>query len=56
MSVDIYQRVYLTTSCQWTLQGFGSDEEKKKAKAKSGTVMKRLGKTNLELDEYERMY
>jgi outer mitochondrial transmembrane helix translocase len=41
---------------QWAIEAFGSDSEKRKAKAKSIEVLKRLGRKNMQLSEYERVW
>lgn len=45
----------VNTPRQWAIEAFGNDKERKKAKAKSGEVLRRLGKADMQLDEYERM-
>ncbi|KIJ54509.1 hypothetical protein M422DRAFT_200318 [Sphaerobolus stellatus SS14] len=55
LAVLLVTQAALYYTISWTLQGFGSDEEKKKAKAKSGTVMKRLGRDKIQLNEYEQI-
>ncbi|KAF8515287.1 P-loop containing nucleoside triphosphate hydrolase protein [Gautieria morchelliformis] len=42
-------------SVSWAIEAFGSDSEKRQAKAKSIEVLKRLGRKNMQLSEYEQI-
>ncbi|KAF8575685.1 AAA-domain-containing protein [Ramaria rubella] len=61
--LDVYFSVALFLASQaalfytvsWALEALGTDHEKKKAKAKSNEVMRRLGREKLQLNEHEQI-